>query len=501
MKNQIINSLPTIYNNHQSINQPEMKLPLPISSAINSIKWPLSMPSHPMYYEPILSLKHLRQPNSIPPTLKPILDRGALETVENLTLNQEDPSNKYHMTIALALIFLGNGFADEAHDLVTPLSWNEDTYFGGPTLCAQTDDSVVAMASYVHSLLHRREGFAQGEFGMIGYQNANYWASAARSRSDQCTTNTNMNMNTGMNNVSPLPYREVREAVINLSTDFGEEAERWCEQRIVQEGGKDDHDYWETRALHELCAYVSSKDDATESLKNFAEKAAEVELLILLKCCIERAGYEFEGNIGVPLVGDPEVASACTTSAVLSKEYAIDKDLAQSVCNKVSSAHIGGLQSSNSVTLRRVVKPLDTSDSSLEEERSLSAAAGLGCRLLGSPAVKFSPTNHKNESLLIILPMNEQDCIESLEILANNLDSSVYGGGALSPGDAFAFLSSGGEKSSSTDKVINTHGFYSFVECDPSDDAAVVVDRFHGSRGDTPTSVLQWSKGTIHRST
>jgi len=72
--------------------------------------------------------------------------------------------------------------ADESHDLITPLSWNEDIYFGGPSMVAQADASIIAVASYVHALIHRREGFALGENAMIGYQNAHYWANAADAR-------------------------------------------------------------------------------------------------------------------------------------------------------------------------------------------------------------------------------------------------------------------------------------------------------------------------------
>ena len=57
--------------------------------------------------------------------------------------------------VAVALLLLGGGATDECHDLITPLSWNDDTHFGyGPP----KSSVAAAEASYAHSLVHRREG-------------------------------------------------------------------------------------------------------------------------------------------------------------------------------------------------------------------------------------------------------------------------------------------------------------------------------------------------------
>ena len=89
---------------------------------------------------------------------------------------------------------------DEAHDLITPLSWNEDTHFGGPSMVSQADASIVTVAYYAHSLIHRREGFAQGEYAMIGYQSAQYLANAADARSTSLPGDSSM-----------LPFEQVRD--------------------------------------------------------------------------------------------------------------------------------------------------------------------------------------------------------------------------------------------------------------------------------------------------
>jgi hypothetical protein len=150
-----------------------------------------------MYYKPLSSLQTLRHPNSIPAALQPIISRGITGTAIDLTIASDDnncnnsngngnegvdQSKKHYSMLSLVLIILGNGLTDEAHDLVTPFSWNEDTYFGGLSMVAQADASIIAVASYAHVLIHGREGFALCEYVMIGYQNAQYWANAAYAR-------------------------------------------------------------------------------------------------------------------------------------------------------------------------------------------------------------------------------------------------------------------------------------------------------------------------------
>eukprot|EP01063_Lacrimia_lanifica_P040258 TRINITY_DN9075_c0_g2_i1.p3 TRINITY_DN9075_c0_g2~~TRINITY_DN9075_c0_g2_i1.p3 ORF type:complete len:192 (+),score=65.10 TRINITY_DN9075_c0_g2_i1:60-635(+) len=54
-----------------------------------------------------------------------------------------------------ALVWLGLGFLDAAHDLLQDLHSRE--------------------ASYAHCMLHRREGHAVGELGCTGFSNAHYW--------------------------------------------------------------------------------------------------------------------------------------------------------------------------------------------------------------------------------------------------------------------------------------------------------------------------------------
>lgn len=480
-----------------------MKVPLPISTAIASIQWKLSTPSSPMYYEPIQSLKTLRHTKDVPPVLQPIISRGIYETIEDLNFSSgnEIDSNykKHHLMLAMGLILLGNGYIDEAHDLITPLSWNEDTYFGGPTMVPEANESVVAIASYAHSLLHRREGYAQREFGMIGYQNAKYWSNAALSRSRKLgTVSSTFSSCFSEDCVFVYPSRKLMEEIIHLSNQHGPEAQVWCRENIGYSGnekGEFDNHSWDPRVLHDLAANVSKGDGISEDLLRFAESVCEIELRLLLVCCLECAGYD---------VDDYSQKSSSKVSNIFQYESMdIDVSLAQRVANRISAAHIDAFRSNASVAVRKVLTLVGGEENVISLQ--LSVASGLACRLLGSPAVRCALKNNMddddddaNNSVYVFFPNQEFDASHSIYMTwKEKIGSTFYGGGDLSVGDAFCF-----QMEPNVESILeNTFGLYRFLPCEPSyDKNACFHDKFYGSRGDTPTSVLQWSKGTIHRS-
>lgn len=436
-----------------------MKVPLPtyLSPAIASIHWNLQNAQNPMYYEPISSLRNLRKPESIPSSIQPIIELS--NTIENLTLDV--PNSKENIILSLALILLGNGFADEAHDLITPLSWNEDTYFGGPTLVPTLNNDIVARASYIHMLLHRWEGFAMGEYSMIGYQNSNYWWQATMSRQ-----------------ISSLPFHEIRNIILQTSRKYGSEAEEWCTEYVSE--------HWDARALSQLCATVSKNEsDSTSSLRSFAAKAAELELRVLLKSCLDQAGYDSHETLNDSHIGE----SSDVTSLMIKKKKEIDHRLALTVAQKLSSAHLGAFESSGIVTIRQVNKCQDSNGATNCFE---SVAAGLACRLLGSKAIKelIPSCNHPN-GVHVFLSKSEVETQRVMNILESEMKSSFYGGGSLNVGDAFIF-------SNGLVQIIpSSADLYSFLPCETTDSEVMFEDLFHGKRGQTPTSVVQWSKGTI----
>ena len=58
---------------------------------------------------------------------------------------------------------------------------------------------------------------------MMGYSNANYWSSATYRSSGG----------------DAIPYKEMREEILKASQG-NEAAERWCQERIIEEGGEND---------------------------------------------------------------------------------------------------------------------------------------------------------------------------------------------------------------------------------------------------------------------
>jgi hypothetical protein len=227
---------------------------------------------------------------------------------ENLTKKKKKKEihtshDEYTARIAVALILLGHGYTDEAHDLVSPLSWPRETAFGyGPPVALLDIDNsssgngtgghningsaVTAAASYAHALVHRREGPGASEFGMTGFQNADYWT-GVRSGGEETS-----------------PFDAVQAAVAAVADRHGPEAVAWCAQAA---GDSVD---WEPRYLHALCAKVvasagaagadgttpaagaSETPTAADVLGEFAQDAAAAELKVLLGHTLQLAGYD-----------------------------------------------------------------------------------------------------------------------------------------------------------------------------------------------------------------
>ena len=134
-----------------------MKAPIPptLLTAISSIQCPLhGGPPVPMCYEPLDRLAEIRHSSSQPissSSMFPLLEDipstiDKISSTTTKTTNHKsisDPNTSIqqdNIILSLALIFLGNGFIDEAHNLVTPLSWSQDTHFGhGPSRTSQID--------------------------------------------------------------------------------------------------------------------------------------------------------------------------------------------------------------------------------------------------------------------------------------------------------------------------------------------------------------------------
>jgi hypothetical protein len=165
-------------------------LPCSIVDAIKTLRWPLEAhSSSPMRYQTLEDLANSSHSALILPTGEDVLSTVAslkpsmsdVDTDHENANNTDEDDSEAWARIATALILLGHGYADEAHNLVGPLSFPEELpYFhvnvhGPPVSC--TADALAA-ASLTHCLVHRREGPHVGEFGRTGFENANFWAGA-----------------------------------------------------------------------------------------------------------------------------------------------------------------------------------------------------------------------------------------------------------------------------------------------------------------------------------
>ena len=409
-------------------------LPPSLACAIPSIRWSLGPSSCPaLYLESLESLKYLRKA----PALDLLQDLPS--TVETL-FPPSDVEKRHFGLVATALILIGNGFTDECHNLVTPLSWPDDIYFGyGPSVYSQVSAEARAYATYVHCLVHRREAFNVGEFGMVGFANANYWSNAVAK-------------SPGVNLL--LPHQHLVSEVRNLAGASTEAAQEWAHRHLR------DDTFFESRAVHELCYNVLRGTD--EELREFAERVAETEVRVLLGHALQKAGFDvtFEAILGR--------GSLEKIVEVVAKQE-IDESIALTAARKVSSAHLQNFRSNGSIILRQV----------LQGDDSLSAAAGVACRLMESPACRLVETAEKEQNVVqVSLPISEES--------ARQLESSS--GVSLSPGDLLAKTSSGESHEGGL--------WFTFVPCSASE-SVLFVDRLHGTRGETPTTVVQWSKGTI----
>ena len=430
-------------------------LPNIFASAINTIEWPLGPNSSPpLHLTSLEELKCLRKAKSAGGSQSPLdeLVANVPEAVESwFPLDDGDSDRRHFGQIATALLLIGHGYTDECHNLVTPLSWPDDIYFAyGPSQYSQVSPAARAYASYTHCLVHRREAFNMGEFGMMGFTNGNFWSNAVKTSPG----------------VDLLPHQELHASVQELSTqEFGgnTQVQEWCQDHGFVPGHGDS--FFESRAVHQLCATVL-RDGSNTELTTFAEKVAASEVRILLLHALRRAGYSMDNN----MTKAQEETESTSGELEVTNSPKIDEDVALSAGRKVSSAHLNNFVTSGSIILRRVVSNLN------DDGTILSAAAGLACQLLQSPACRPSstPLSTTRDTVKIIIPRVDV--------------------GDVGPGDCLAAIAS-----ISDDRLsdANNSFLYMLEACAADDPNALFVNRLHGSRGETPTSVVQWSKGTI----
>ena len=445
-------------------------LPARIVLAIDSIKWSLPCPSL-LLYEPLDRLIHpplsVSSQTSAPRDIS--IFRNVLPTLEELrTLQQTDgrfttPRHDHYAILSLALLCLGNQFPTQAHNLVTPLSWAEDTHFGfaPPSYYFHKASlDVLAVASYIHSLVHRFECLDYGEFGIMGFSNANFWTKAS----------LQYNQRIPLSDANyTLPLQSIHTEIAKCSKG-NVEAQHWCHEHAS------DPQRWDPRALHQLCAVISQdkevmgRDESHKyALHSFAQDAATIELKTLLYHCLNQAGFSYESSLMNDVHSDV---------------------LALIAANKIFSAHMDAFCTNHVVVVRRVVR------SYLDLREIFSAAAGITCRFLNSPACYIlpygttTPASNHNRLYIWVATKDNVDVSDLVPFLSN----TYYGGGSLGKGDAVVL---GGNI---WDEYVGyfENDWIQAVGCTVDDSKVSFVDTLYGLRGICPTSVILWSKGTIH---
>lgn len=426
-----------------------LELPPIISAALSGIRWPLGTEAPPLHFRSLDDMKQIRSGSSS--NLELFHDvPAALESL--FPLRDTDKEVRHFGSVSIALILLGHGLTDECHDLVTPLSWPDDIHFAhGPSVYDQASPSARAYASYVHALVHRKEAFHRGEFGMIGFQNANYWSSASNSSPG----------------ADSLPHADLYREITSLAREFVEHepVQSWCSQHLVVPSS-----IFDARMLHQLCANVQKQTPRDENMQKFTEQAVESETRVLLNHSLRKAGFEFHESLVLEKTRD-----TCAAPSVSIKSVMLDVNVALSASRKVSSAHLDQFRTQGSVILRSIL----SSHVNVSNIDALAAAAGIACRLLESPGCRLiSDLNECSGQALVEIGFSHT------EQTHENSNQSLY----LKDGDALV-------QKKVTRRPYLTN--YLFEACAAKSPELTFFDPLYGTRGETPTTVVQWSKGTI----
>lgn len=244
-----------------SVASAAFQLSKPLAAAVEAIRWP-AQPPPSLLYLPLDTLAHARRLNQVPLTQ----EAEAIAADIDGTIEQLGGSD--FARVAVALLLLGGGGADECHALVTPLSWPDGTTFGGPPV---DDSPAAAEATHAHALVHRQEAFHVGEFG-TGWRNSAFWYGMA----------------------GELPkQRTARMRALAVTAASGDpERERWVEANLPTQ------DSWAPKALNGLlndaimdarAAQQQESGKLTPSMRAFAEELSVIELRVLLDDCLEQA--------------------------------------------------------------------------------------------------------------------------------------------------------------------------------------------------------------------
>lgn len=217
--------------------------------------------------------------------LLPLSTLDLLSDLESQNVNTDDPFFK----TAVGLLYLSRqGFADECHSLVTPLSWHDATLVGLGPPNPGTEAEVVA--TFAHTLVHRWEGSHVGELNMMGYSNANFWGKATARRAGKTPSPETVPCDRIRQEMEGLlQLKDGGSMLGQLSPRAVAAGRQWFQEWIVTDlpGGG-----WEPRALNELGKALEMEHSENDPIAEFAAVANQLECNILIEHCLERAGYD-----------------------------------------------------------------------------------------------------------------------------------------------------------------------------------------------------------------
>mmetsp|Transcript_156301 Transcript_156301/g.299687 ORF Transcript_156301/g.299687 Transcript_156301/m.299687 type:complete len:371 (+) Transcript_156301:31-1143(+) len=235
-------------------------LPPQIAAARQAVAWPTVLEAHPpMLYERLQSLPADRLHASMA-----ALSKDLEGTIASL-------GGSDYARVAVALLLLGGGGADECHDLVTPLSWPDHTFFAGDPVPGSPAEE---QATHAHALVHRKEAWHVGEFG-TGWQNSGFWFGSV------------MGGPSAIQRFARMNALAVKAAAGNA------EKQRWAEEYLASSWSPTAVNGLINEALHdnnvEAKGLPSDKKKLDPSLWGFAEELALIELCVLLDECLEKS--------------------------------------------------------------------------------------------------------------------------------------------------------------------------------------------------------------------
>lgn len=179
----------------------------------------------------------------------------------------------------------------------------------------------------------------------------------------------------------------------------------------------------------------------------------------------------------------------------------IDVDIALSAARVVSHAHLQNFKSNGRIVIRRVwsIKSRNGLENlGSDNNIALSAAAGVACRLLECQALSRVGSNRGEDNryvpsvLKMILPTTD-DAVSTIAM------SPTFGDMNLAIGDVWAewLEQKAVTLNDYNDNCVLFVAAAANIENDPGNGAVCYVDPLYNTRGETPTTVIQWSKGTI----